>query len=237
MASGRPRVYESVVANWPIKLTALGLAAVLWAGVAAEEPSTRRIAVSLEVRAPEGRPLTHSLPSVHAVFAGPARELLKLYGSRPVIRIFIPDSMSGSSYTVPLGTSDIEIANNVEARAESIEPSSITLALETTARGTEVAADVAEAGPVSERVLMGIPITIRGERGSTAWSSDPPAVIVTVRGRGSRIRHLTRDSVEVSALPDGSGGPETVKLEVAAPPGVDARAVPDSAVVQRRTRG
>ena len=82
---------------------------------------------------------------------------------------------------------------------------------------------------------MGIPVTVRGDRG--AWSSDPPAVIVTVRGPTARLVRLTRDSVEVAALPGGAGRPETVRLEVVTPPGIEAAATPDTAVVQRRVRG
>src|SRR5262245_12402035 len=77
------RMVRRVTGNWPMKLTALALAAVLWAAVAAEEPSTQRVAITLRVTAPEGRPLTRSLPTIHGVFAGPARELLKLYASPP----------------------------------------------------------------------------------------------------------------------------------------------------------
>ena len=75
-ASGA-RILRRITANWPLKLTALALAAVLWAAVAADEPSSQRVAIALRVNAPEGRPLTRSLPTVYGIFGGPARELLK----------------------------------------------------------------------------------------------------------------------------------------------------------------
>jgi hypothetical protein len=53
----------------------------------------------------------------------------------------------------------------------------------------------------------------------------------------ARLIRLTRDSVEVAALPEGNGRAETVKLQVVAPPGVEGTATPDTAVVQRRSRG
>ena len=311
MPTGRPRLYQLAVINWPMKLTALALSAVLWAAVAAEEPSTQRIVVSLRVKAPEGRPLTRSLPPVYGTFAGPARELLKLYASPPVIRVAIPDTTVDSVYTVQLAANEIEIAKHISVRSEGVEPASITFTLENVARRTvpvvprvtvrpdsgfamyggiavtpgsvlvvgpalqlsrirEVTtiplelSDVSgpvrravpldtsgmgpvritrpdveistEVGPVSERVLMGIPVTVRGERGGT-WASEPPAVIVTVRGPTARLVRLTRDSIEVAALPEGTGRPETVRLEVVAPSGVEATATPDTAVVQRRNRG
>jgi hypothetical protein len=69
------------------------------------------------------------------------------------------------------------------------------------------------------------------------WESDPPAVIVTVRGAVARLNRLTRDSIAVSAVPLGPGATETVRLDVVAPAGITATATPDTAVVVRRTRG
>ena len=39
---------------------------------------------------------------------------------------------------------------------------------------------MAQPAAVSERVLMGVPVTIQADR--AGWAADPPAVIVTVRG-------------------------------------------------------
>lgn len=312
MSQGRPRFHELVVANWPMKLTALAFSAILWAAVAAEAPTIQRIAVSLRVRAPEGRPLTRALPPVYGVFSGPARELLKLVASPPVVHLSIPDTTADSVYTVQLAAKDVEIAKNIAVRAESVEPGTVILALENVVRRmvpvvprltvrpdsgfamfggitvtpesvmvvgpspqlshihevttlpvelsnvsgpvrqtvqldasglgsvrlTTLEVEVAtEVGPFSERVLMGIPVTARGERGGGNWSSEPPAVIVTVRGPSARLALLTRDSVEVAATAEGTGRPETVRLEVRAPAGVEAIATPDTAVIQRRSRG
>ena len=304
---------QAVLANWPLKLTALVLATVLWAAVATEEPTTQQVSVSLLVQTPEGRSLIRQLPKVQATFAGSARELLKLYATPPVIHKTVPDTAADSVYTFPLSPDDIEVAKRVDVRVQSVSPRSATVSLENVSRRTvpvvsrvtvrpdsgfaifggiavtpgsvlvvgtgpqlagvqrvatialeltavsgpvhrtvrldttslgpvhlarhevEISADV---GPVSERVLMGVPVTVRGERGvGGGWSSDPPAVIVTVRGPTGRLVRLTRDSVEVAALPAGAGRAETVHLEVVAPPGVEAAATPDTVVVQRRSRG
>src|SRR5262245_29622699 len=115
------RVYQLLVHNWLLKLAALGLAAVLWAAVAAEQPTTQRIAISLRVQAPEGRPLTRSLPEVHGVFLGPARELLRLYASPPVIRVSIPDTSVDSIYTVRMLPQNVELPKSTGVKVESIE--------------------------------------------------------------------------------------------------------------------
>ena len=229
--SGRWKRWSGVVVtNWPMKLTALALAAVLWVAVAAEEPATEKVAISLRLLTPEGRSLAGPVPAVSGVFAGSARELLKLYASPPVIHLAVPDT-ADSVYTVPLSIAQIELGKHVDARAQAIEPRVISIALSRPM--SPVAPEVAARGDsVSERVLMGIPVTIVGERGG--WSSAPPAVIVTVRGPTARLSHLTRDSVDVTAAPEGSGRRETVRLKAQAPPGIEAVATPDTAVVQRR---
>jgi hypothetical protein len=230
--AGRPRIRDAITANWPTKLTALALATILWAAVAAEQPSSLSLAVSLELSPPPPRPLAEPLPAVHGTFAGSARELLKLYASPPVLRVPLPDSGLGSTWTVQLVPEDIEIAEHLNVRAERIDPGMLTLIFRT----DRVAAKPAP-GRVSERVLMGIPVAIRGARSGGSWTSDPPAVIVMVRGPAARLSLLTRDSVDVSAFPEGSGQAETVRLDVTSPPGVEARALPDTAVVRRRTSG
>jgi hypothetical protein len=298
-----------LTANWPMKLTALALAAVMWAAVASDQPATQRLPIALQVQAPAERPLTQAPPEVYGIFSGPSRELLKLYASAPVLRVSIPDSVPDSLYTVQLSPAAVEITKQVDVRVERIDPARLTFTLETVGRRTvpvvarvtgrpdsgfamfggisvspgsvlvvgprprlnlirqvtTVPVDLAgvsgsvrravrldtaglgavrvmrqeveistEVGPLSERVLMGVPVVIRGARG---WASEPPAVIVTVRGPRARLQRLTRDSIEVSALADLTGRRGPVRLRVVAPLGMEGSATPDTAIVQRRSRG
>jgi hypothetical protein len=95
----------------------------------------------------------------------------------------------------------------------------------------EVSAQVAF---MAERVLMGVPVTIHADR-PQGLLSDPPAVIVTVRGPSARLARLTRDSVAVVAEPSTPADrPETVRLRVVPPDGLSGIATPDTAVVVRR---
>lgn len=130
--------------------------------------------------------------------------------------------------TVPL---DISGAAGPVTQVAAIDTTALGV-LHVLPRAVSVTADVA---PVSERVLMGVPVAFPGDRGG--WESDPPAVIVTVRGPAARLHRLTRDSVVVVAVPLGHGGAETVHLDIVAPPGITAIATPDTAVAQRRPRG
>ncbi len=305
------KVGNWIVKEWPIKLTALILATVLWAAVAAEEPSTQLVPVVLDVSPPSGRTITGPLPQVLALYAGTRRELLKLAASPPAIHVSLPDSVSGSSYTMNLSPTDLTGADNANVKVQDVQPRVVTIPLDdvvqrtvrvvhrvtvvpdsgfeqfggiavtpssVTVRGPEevvagltdvytvplemtgvtepvnrrVALDTmglagahlaspdvlvtVDVGPVSERVLMGVPVTLPRDRAG-AWESDPPAVIVTVRGRSGRLARLTRDSVEVVALIQDGDAEQTAQLDVLAPPGVSATATPDTAFVRRRPRG
>jgi hypothetical protein len=95
----------------------------------------------------------------------------------------------------------------------------------------EVSAEVAF---MAERVLMGVPVLIQADR-PQSLVSDPPAVIVTVRGPSTRLARLSRDSVTVVAAPRTAGDrPEIVRLEVVPPDGLSGLATPDTALVSRR---
>jgi len=221
------RLQEALVANWPIKLTALLLATVLWVLVAAEEPSTQVMAVPVTLQLPEGLSLARRIPDVDVVFAGSARELLKLYATPATIHKSLPDASGDSAFSVQLSSADVDIPKHVVARAQDVRQ---------LARAAPPAIVQADSAGLSERVLMGVPVTVQDESGGS-WSSDPLAVIVTVHGPAARLARLTRDSVAVLAAPMGGGRSETVHLTVVAPDSIETVATPDTATVQRRTRG
>ena len=305
------RARSAVLVNWPAKLTALLLSGVLWAAVAAEEPTSQLVPVSLVVQPPPGRALTGPLPSIQAVYVGSTRELIKLYSSPPTIRKVLPDTLSGSEFELRLSPQDLLTPGRVNVRPEDVQPRTIRLTLDAVVRRTVpveprvviepdsgyallegmtvepgsvsvsgpdsavraiasvstvnleirgvdgpvrrvVPLDTASLGRMrvspsevevsaevvfmSERVLMGIPVTIRSDR-AAALVADPPAVLVTVRGSSRRLARLTRDSVLVVAAPETTEFPARIRLEVVPPDGVTGVATPDSAVITRRGRG
>src|SRR6266702_4558410 len=72
--------------------------------------------------------------------------------------------------------------------------------------------------------------------GFTGFLLSPERVSVTVRGPASRVNTLTRDSVRVVAHLVGKAGPGGyARLTVSGPPGLVARAVPDSVSLKRKT--
>lgn len=127
------KLKDWVTTDWLMKLTALGLATVLWAAVAAEEPTTQLVPVQLVVEEPPGRTLMGELPQVQALFAGSSRELIKLYAQPPVIRKTVPDTVSGSEYILELGISDLSV-EGADVKAQEVQPRVIAVRLDDVAR-------------------------------------------------------------------------------------------------------
>jgi hypothetical protein len=127
---------SAIFKNWPVKVTALVLSGVLWAAVAAEEPTTQLIPVHLVVEPPAGRALRGSVPGVQAVYVGSTRELIKLYSSPPTIRKLIPDTLTGNRFELELSPQDLVTGKQINVRAEDIQPRSLLIQLDEVARRT-----------------------------------------------------------------------------------------------------
>lgn len=124
----RARLREAVLANWGTKLTALALAALLWIAVAAEQPASQLVPVTLDVTLPGGRSLAQALPTVRALLVAPARELVKLYDTPPAIHKIVPDSVSSTRYVLELSPADVSLSIS-GAKVEDIEPRTVTVTL------------------------------------------------------------------------------------------------------------
>jgi YbbR domain-containing protein len=179
-----------IFANWPIKLTALVLATVLWAVVAAQvEPITRAVPVTLQIIPPEGRELTSELPPVQVVYRGIQRELDKLYETMPVIQKSLPDSLTGSTYTLDLTPGDLLTREDANVSVLEVLPRTISVSLD----------DVLQRDvPVTLRV------TVRPDSGFDRFDSlrVTPAS-VTVRGPEpsvSQIRSVSTIRVDTSRV-------------------------------------
>ena len=117
--------------NWPIKVTALALAAVLWAAVAAEEPTTQLVPVRLQIQTPSTRTLLQDVPPIRALYAGSARELIKLLTSAPpTINKVIPDTLTQSFFTIDLSPQDVTLASDANVVLQDILPRRFVVALD-----------------------------------------------------------------------------------------------------------
>lgn len=188
------RLRLAVSVNWPAKLTALVLSGVLWAAVAAEEPTTQLVPVTLSIQPPPGRSLVGPVPVVQAVYVGPTRELIKLYSSPPTIQKVLPDTLSGSEYALGLSTQDLLIGRRINVRAEDVQPRMITVQLdEIVRRAVEVQARVAIVPDSGFAVQDGIAVepgsvTVAGPEGLVRDLGAIPTVSLELRGVDAPIR-------------------------------------------------
>ena len=151
---------EAFVANWPIKLTAFALAAVLWAAVAAQEPTTQLVPVTLNIETPPGRVLTQRAPEVQALVTGTARDMFKLYTSQPVINKLLPETRA-PSHTLDLSVQDINHTTDVSVTVQDIRPRQI----ERTRSGSFIFAETIRALGSFRRSYAARPISMTyGER-------------------------------------------------------------------------
>ena len=235
----RTGLRAALINNWPIKLTSLALAAVLWAAVAAEEPTTQLVPVTLMVEPPEGRALTRPLPQVKALYAGSARELIKLYGTPPVITAVIPDTLTGQTYALELVPGELKLAQKANVQAQDVQPRHIEVTLDAVSRRTV---------PVVSRV------TVRPDTGFAVVGGlalSPSSLLV--RGPDAvvaRIESVTTVPLEITAVrgpvrrnvpidTDGLGVAQVSKREVEVSAEIEAvseRALLDVPVAVRGDR-
>ncbi len=127
-------IKSAVAANWPIKITALALAAVLWAALSAAQTTTQLVPIRLDIQLPDDRVVAHELPQVQARVGGPPRELIKLYTNPPVLIKVVPDSATGSSVVIELSPEDVILPPDAEVTLQDILPRQLVLTLDAVRR-------------------------------------------------------------------------------------------------------
>jgi YbbR domain-containing protein len=197
----------TLIDNWPIKLTALGLAAILWAAVAAQEPTTQIVPVLLRVEAPPGRTVVGTLPEVRALFRGIPRELIKLYAEAPVIRKTLPDTITGSSYALDLAVSDITVIDGAAVNPQQIEPQTIRIVLDDVGRKSVPVVHQVTVEPDSgHQIFGGISvspgsITIQGPQDRVAAVTTVSTMPLALTGLRAPVRRrVPIDTIPLSGL-------------------------------------
>ena len=116
--------------NWPLKITSLLLAVMLWVVATAEQPASRVLPVTLVPQLPAGRSFTGDPPAVTALVVGPRRELIKLTGAHLTLTRILPDTITGRAVTLDLLPSEVEVPRGGEVRVQDIQPRQVTLQLD-----------------------------------------------------------------------------------------------------------
>lgn len=213
------RLVRRALANWPLKLTSVLLAILLWIVAALEEPVSRRVPARLTLESPNDRTILGAPTTASVQLTAPAREFLKL-GSRSVSVLKTMVDTAEGVHTLSLGPADVILPRGISARALDVLPGQFSVRL--VAKGGAV---------VRERTWPGIPVAVPGPV-ELRWLPIPDTVSVTVRGPLSRLATLDAESLLVVARPDTVAG--AAALRVLVPAGLTAETHPGAIRLQSR---
>jgi YbbR domain-containing protein len=173
--------------NWTLKLSAFGIALLLWVAVRAEAPNRQElegVPVRVELSDPEWALVGDPTPTTVTVrFGGPSRELMRMALDRPSVVIPMDEVASGDTIVL-LRNSWVRVQDRPGVIAEDIQPSSVRLVLE----------------PV-ERVNLPLVMNLQGSLpGDLALSAAPVTDPLEVRVTGPRSRLQPLDSIPLQPL-------------------------------------
>jgi YbbR domain-containing protein len=116
--------------NWGIKLAAIFFAVMLYVAVAAQQPLSQRFALRLAVTVPPGRSVRQQPAGVTVTLSGKGSEILKLRSFPRTIRKTIPDTFSGSVWSIHLQPSDVSIPKGTDVQVAEIAPRDLDVLLD-----------------------------------------------------------------------------------------------------------
>lgn len=124
------RAVSAMTSRLPFKFAALTIAIILWAIVSIEEPQEERVNVTLQPVPTDSAIIVDGpLPPVHAWVVGRGRDLFRLVGQPPVIRMPIT-SGAPETLTVRLTPEMVELPVDINARVREVQPSTVQLHLD-----------------------------------------------------------------------------------------------------------
>lgn len=156
------RAVSAMTSRLPFKFAALTIAIILWAIVSIEEPQEERVNVTLQPVPTDSAIIVDGpLPPVHAWVVGRGRDLFRLVGQPPVIRMPIT-SGAPETLTVRLTPEMVELPVDINARVREVQPSTVQLHLDVlTQKYVPVANGIAIEH--DERFMVNGPIKIQPE--------------------------------------------------------------------------
>jgi hypothetical protein len=121
------RIRERLLRHWPLKLAALALSVLLWAGVASQEVTSQLVVVRVELDLPDSLDLARPLPSVTALVSGPGHEVLRLYRTPITLRVAIPATAAVRPFRIRLTPERLLVPAGVTV--EEVEPRDLFVSL------------------------------------------------------------------------------------------------------------
>jgi YbbR domain-containing protein len=122
----KSKVSGSLTENLWLKLTSVGLAALLWFSVTSKEPTAKSVAVHLRLRLDSSLVLRTAPPEINAVVQGTPSELLKLGDRSATIERQI-NAQAPDTLAIDLSADDVELPPNVFAKVTDIYPKRVAL--------------------------------------------------------------------------------------------------------------
>src|SRR5207245_9777747 len=99
-----------ITRNWPLKGAALFLALMLYVAAQLQQPVTTSFDVDLNVQLPPGRALLHKPPRVRVQISGKGSQILKLRSLAGDITRRVPDTLTATTWPIPLDQTELEHA-------------------------------------------------------------------------------------------------------------------------------
>lgn len=184
-----------------VKLAALFFSLVLWFVVSAEEPTQEWVDARLVLSLDSTVSLQGSIPHVQALVVGRGRELLKLYAAPPLIRRVVRAN-TPADVSLELGTDDVILPSNVDARVRDVRPRTVPLRFAVAATRRVPVRLLVQATAAPGVRITGVP---RAEPGT-----------VTVSGPRDRVRALDGVATPRTALVvSGPGVERPIALDTA----------------------
>jgi YbbR domain-containing protein len=119
--------------NWTLKVSAIGIALLLWVAIRVDAPNRHDLAnvpVRVDLQDPQWALLEDPMPSsVMVRMSGPSGELIRIVGERPSVVIPL-DDIASSDTTVMLRTQWLRVQDRAGVVVEGIQPATVRLLLE-----------------------------------------------------------------------------------------------------------
>jgi YbbR domain-containing protein len=157
------RLPAAFTADWPLKLTSLGLAILLWLIATSEESASSLLSVELRVQPPSGRSIVHGPDPLRVTVVGPRRDLLKLSTTHLLLTRILPDSLTADSVELDVTPSDVVLPQTVSARVQDIQPRRVVVELNRVEERTVAVRPVVRVAPDSGFELVGGVSVVPGE--------------------------------------------------------------------------
>lgn len=123
-------IREHLLRNWPLKIAAVILSAILWVVVAAEETRSELVTVRLEVQLPPTLALTAPPPELRALVTGAGRELIKLAQRPLVLRVVMPPAAVPPRHRFVIAPALVETPRDANVVVQDVEPRELEIGVD-----------------------------------------------------------------------------------------------------------